>query len=233
MSGTIRGRVLPVLLGAAVIAGAANLTAYAANGHALLLGHGNTESSTTTVSRSGHGPAVSFRTATKSAPFAVNGTKVVKHLNADTLDGRHASTISHAFRYVLPKNRVLGVAFLLSDLPKGTYLASYQVATVNNTDSPTVCQLADDRSSFALVSYGVSGPAADAGEDQVEISTASGLVTVKHEGHAEIGCSNGDKLFNDLGVQNAVTLTPVVATTKGHLKDIAERGAEPGKVFGR
>jgi hypothetical protein len=229
MSHTIRGRVLPVVAGAAVLAGVANVTAYAANGHAFLLGRANTESSATTLSTSGHGPALSLRTARTSPPFAVNSGQVVKHLNADTVDGLHASKISHAFHYVLPKHRLLGISFRMVDLPKGTYLASYQVVTVNDDpdNSPTFCNLVDDKSPFALLSYGVPGPApTDPGEDQIEISTATGLAVVKHQGHAILDCSDGDRLFSAEGSQNTVTFTRVAGTTQGKLKDVASRSSE-------
>lgn len=236
MSRTIRGRVLPVV-GAAVLAGVANVTAYAANGHALLLGRVNNESSTTTVSTSGKDPAVTFHTAGRTPPFAVNSDRLVKHLNADSLDGLHAKALSHAYHYVLPKSQPLGVTFQLTDLPRGTYLASYQVATVNDdpADSPTFCALVDDGSGLQLLSFGVPGPApTDPGEHQVEISSATGLAVVKHRGHAIIECDTGDRLFSAEGSQNSVTFTPVAGTTHGKLRDLAARsGATRTHAFER
>lgn len=229
MSHTIRGRVMPVLVGAAVIAGAANVTAYAANGHALLLGRANSESSTTTLSTAGRTPALSLRTSPNAPPFSVNSRRLVKNLNADTLDGLHASKISHAYHYVLPKNRPLAAAFRLTGLPPGNYIASYQVATVNDdpAESPTFCLVVDDRNVLALLSFGVPGPAPTApGEDQIEISSATGLVLVKHRGHAVIDCGNGDRLFSDEGSQNSITLTPVAGTTNRKAADVPERSGD-------
>jgi hypothetical protein len=42
----LKSRLMSVVIGAAVVVGAANLAAYAANGHPLLLGHANAESRT-------------------------------------------------------------------------------------------------------------------------------------------------------------------------------------------
>jgi hypothetical protein len=236
MSLTIRGRLLPVVAGAAVLVGAANVTAYAANGHAFLLGHANTESSTSSLSTSGKGPAIAFHTSRKAPPFAVNSGQVVQHLNAASVDGLHASQLSHAYRYVLPKNRLLGISFQMAGLPKGTYLASYQVATIDNDPGqPTFCALVDDHSRLALIGFGVPGPApVNPGDDQVDISTATGLVVVRHKGQAVLDCDQGDRLLTAEGSQNSVTFTAVAGTTTRTPKDIAARsGNRPSLGFQR
>jgi hypothetical protein len=235
MSHTLRGRLLPVVAGAAVLVGAANVTAYAANGHAFLLGHANTESTTSSLSTSGKGPAITFHTSRQAPPFAVNSGKVVQHLNAASVDGLHASKLSHAYHYVLPKNRLLGISFQMTGLPKGTYLASYQVATVDNDPGkPTFCGLVDD-SRLALISFGVPGPApVNPGDDQADISTATGLVVVRHKGHATLDCDQGDRLLTAEGSQNSVTFTAVAGTTARTPKDVSARsGNRPSLGFQR
>ena len=100
----VRGRVLPVALAAVVLVGGANLAAYAANGHPLLLGGSNSETKTASVTNTGSGAALSLHTSKSSPPLAVNSSKVVKHLNADTVDGkqRRRPSPTNVFTYNVP-----------------------------------------------------------------------------------------------------------------------------------
>src|SRR6478609_3793615 len=82
-----RGRVLPVLAAAAVLVGGANLAAYAASGHPILLGGDNHAVGTTTVDNDGHGPAMMLKTRRDAPPLAVTSGRMVRHLNADLVDG--------------------------------------------------------------------------------------------------------------------------------------------------
>src|SRR5262249_57941840 len=88
-----RGRTVPVLLGVAALVGAANLGAYAADGHPLLLGQENHAAATTTVA-SGRAPALTLKTSAKTPPLSVSSHKVVKNLNADRVDGRDAADLT-------------------------------------------------------------------------------------------------------------------------------------------
>jgi hypothetical protein len=68
--------------------------AYAATGGTLILGHTNTADKPTTLKNAGSGSALRLATHSASTPpLAVsNGTKIV-NLNADMLDGLHASSL--------------------------------------------------------------------------------------------------------------------------------------------
>src|SRR5579862_28181 len=118
----LRGRVATVLVGAAVLVGAVNLAACAANGHPLLLGVANSETKPATVTNTGSGSALSLKTSAKVAPLTVTSTKVVKNLNADTVDGVRASSLGvTATRYVLTDG---DSNFTLKGVAAGSYLVT-------------------------------------------------------------------------------------------------------------
>jgi hypothetical protein len=122
MKPVARGRTLPVLLATTALVGAANLGAYAASGRPLLLGGHNSSPVTTTVTDTGSGPALTLRTSAKAPPLAVSSSKVVKHLNADRVDGLRAADLgAEAFTYLLP-NGPTQAALKLP--PRGTYLVT-------------------------------------------------------------------------------------------------------------
>jgi hypothetical protein len=125
MTSYARGRTLPVLLAVAALVGAANLGAYAAAGHPLLLGQANHATATTTVSTTGRTPALTLKTSKKTPPLAVSSGKVVKHLNADRVDGLDAADLgSEAITYRLANGPTQASLKLP---PPGTYLASISV----------------------------------------------------------------------------------------------------------
>ena len=148
----VRGRVLPVLLAAVVLVGGANLAAYAANGHPLLLGHANSESQTATLANTGSGPALTLQTSKKSAPLAVSSAKVVKHLNADSVDGQGASALqTQATTWSIPDGTTL--LYQLNGLKPGRYLATMSVL-LHATDV-SFCGL-DEGMTTSLIGYGVN-----------------------------------------------------------------------------
>jgi hypothetical protein len=95
-----KGVVLGAATSAVVLAAAAAL---AATGGNFILGQSNTAESTSglsanlasgpslTISNLGGGPAASFATLGKTAPFTVSSKGKVVSLNADMVDGKHAS----------------------------------------------------------------------------------------------------------------------------------------------
>jgi len=73
----------------------ADYVAFAATGKSLLLGKTNSANKVTTVKRTTPGPAMKFQVKKpNTAPFATNGKKRVKNLNADRVDGRHGSALA-------------------------------------------------------------------------------------------------------------------------------------------
>jgi hypothetical protein len=149
----VRGRVLPVLLAAVVLVGGANLAAYAANGHPLLLGHANSESQPASVTNTGSGPALTLQTSKKSAPLAVTSSKVVPHLNADRVGGSSASALqTHATTWTIPGGTTM--AFTLQGLAPGQYLATINI--VLDAPSPSSCELQDGPDTPPFLTYAVN-----------------------------------------------------------------------------
>ena len=208
---TLKSKVLPVVVGAAVIVGGANLTAYAANGHAFLLGSHNHASKTTSLAKSGKGPALSLHTSKKSPPFAVNSSKKVKHLNAATVGGLDGKVLAHAYRYVIPPSTALPLDLRLNNLPKGRYAVSLNIAT-SGTGTPYTpfCGVSDSVTEFAVFSYGVSS-------GTVAINTGNGIATVTKSGDAHVQCdgTGGTDTYNTGGSKNVVILTPLAKVTDG------------------
>lgn len=67
-------------------------SAYAAASAVMTLGGSNTEHQATTITRTTTGPALNLAVKHGSPPLGVNSSKVVGHLNADMVDGKHAAS---------------------------------------------------------------------------------------------------------------------------------------------
>jgi hypothetical protein len=81
---------------AAIVLTGGGVAAYAANGGSLLIGRSNTGTAATTLTNT-RGTPLSLRAKSSSyAPLAVNSSKVVTNLNADKLDGLHATSFAYA-----------------------------------------------------------------------------------------------------------------------------------------
>jgi hypothetical protein len=142
-----KNRVLPVVIGAGVVVGAANIGAYAANGHPLLLGHTNDETSTATVVNHGPGPALSLTTRNDVPPLEVGSQAKVRRLNADRVDGINGGQVT-AYTYSLPQifdTQSFDVTF--PKLPSGHhYVASYWLqADMKVANDGIVCELATQK----------------------------------------------------------------------------------------
>jgi len=123
-----RSRLVPVLLSAVLLVGAANLGAYAASGGPLLLGKSNTASKTTTLKTTGNKAALSLKSKAGKAPLKVsNSTKVTK-LNADLVDGLEGDALkTQTYVYDLTAINATGVfvQFALPGLPAGKYVVNF------------------------------------------------------------------------------------------------------------
>jgi hypothetical protein len=203
----LRGRVLPVALAAVVLVGGANLAAYAANGHPLLLGGNNSETKTASVTNTAAGPALSLHTSKKSPPLAVNSTKTVKNLNSDTVDGKHAAALTtNVISYTVPPGTALPFNLKLNGLPKGNYIA--MVAVVMHAGAnPSVCYLSDNTSPLDLLGYGVN---TSFGYTAVDLT---GLVTVKAGHPMFLSCNSGATVDQASDAHSQVTFTPVGKVT--------------------
>lgn len=122
------GRIITILLAAALVAFGANLAAYAANGGPLLLGKSNKATKTTKLKNS-KGTALSLKSKTGTAPFAVSNSTTVAKLSADLLDGQDSSSYrNQTFVYAITGSSTASdTAWALPGLPPGKYLASYSM----------------------------------------------------------------------------------------------------------
>jgi hypothetical protein len=181
----LKHRVLPVVAGAAVVVCGADLAAYAANGHAFLLGRGNAESSTASLTNHGRGPALSVTTGDDAPPFAVSSRAKVRHLNADRLDSHDAADLqTRTTTYALPRGVDAPFSFLLEKVRPGTYLATYDVVLNTTGDAVPSCSLEvvgseDIRSGLAY------GPAV-----QASAVSGSSLLDVPTRGRVYFACEN-------------------------------------------
>ena len=199
----IRGRVLPVTLAAVVLVGGANLAAYAASGHPLLLGQPNSASHTTTVTNTGKGAALSLHSSKKSPPLAVNSTKTVKNLNADTVDGLHAKALTtNAITYAVPGSTTVPFTMALNGLPKGSYLALVTVI-MHAGPNTSVCYLDNGATPYQLIGYGVN---TSFGYSAVN---ASGLITVRAGHPFSLTCNSALSVDDATSSFSRVTFTPV------------------------
>ncbi len=197
----LRGRVLPVALAAVVLVGGANLAAYAANGHPLLLGGSNSETKTASVTNTGKGPAISLKTSKKSPPLAVNSSKVVTHLNADSVDGKSASALTtNVITYTVPPNATVPFALTLNGLGKGNYTASFSV--VMHATTVAVCYLSDGVTPTDLLSYGpnLSG---------FSVVNGAGLVTVRAGHPMVLNCNSATSVVSASDTHSQVSFTQV------------------------
>jgi hypothetical protein len=199
----LQGRVAPVVLGAAVIVGSINLAAYAANGHPLLLGGSNSETKPSAVTNTGSGSALTLKTSTKAPPLTVNSTKVVKNLNADTVDGVSASSLGvNAVRYVLTDG---DSNFTLNGVAAGSYLVTVDYIVTGATSvSDVVVNVNGSRAGFF---YGPS-------DGTNAFVTGATVITVPKGGAVTLQ-SNGFALTNS-AVTSTATLTPISKLTSGN-----------------
>jgi len=192
----LKHRVLPVLVGAAVVVGGADLTAYAANGHPLLLGHRNSESSTAGLSNSGRGPALSLHSGKKSPSLAVSSAKLVKHLNADRVDGRQGADLqTRAVTWTIPSGG-LG-QYALDGLKSGTYLATLSILLDATTTSS--CSLFEPGHPLGVLTYG-------ANSGGLSMISGAGILTHQQSKELTLNCDDATAFANETGVESTITL---------------------------
>jgi hypothetical protein len=130
-------RALVVTAAAAALVAALALSADASGGGWVRLGGHNDTSRTTTLDRHGAGPALRLSTRSTSPPFAVTSRQRVARLDADTVDGMHATQLrTQGYVYRIGGDDDAGPWVIKSfpGLPRGYYVATYRV--VASFDSP-------------------------------------------------------------------------------------------------
>jgi hypothetical protein len=144
-----KGVVLGAVTSAVVLAAAA---AIAATGGNFILGQSNSATSTSGLSANlastpaldlanlGGGPAASFRTGTAIAPFTVNSNVKVAKLNADLVDGKHASAFLPVAGKAVDSDKLDGLdSTAFQARVSGTCGGGEAIRTVN-VDGTVACQ---------------------------------------------------------------------------------------------
>ena len=156
-----RSRIVPVLLAAVLLVGAANLGAYAANGGPLLLGKSNTASKTTKLKTTGNGAALSLKSKATAPPLKVSSSTTVAKLSADLVDGLDSSALRNR-TYVFNLN-ASGITqnhavFTLNGLPPGRYLVDLNVvASIGGSPTGASCFLVTGSGPSAIAPVMVQG----------------------------------------------------------------------------
>ncbi|MGZ6751480.1 MAG: hypothetical protein ACXVD5_13325 [Nocardioides sp.] len=226
-----QGRTLPVLLAALVLVGGANVAAYAANGHPLLLGGSNTASRTTTLRSTGHGAALTLKPRAGKPPLAVTSSAKVAGLNADLVDGRHASDLATTVRhYTVPASTPPAGTVGFPDLPAGVYLMSYSLVVTTASGVPVCFATAPGMSAAEGVSYSVpSGTGYFTNNATALVDTRGGALSIV--------CNNSSAVSfysTDGDAHSSVAFTPVDTVVTGTSARPAPRtGARTGPVTGR
>ena len=133
---------------AAVLVVCTDYVAFATTGDSLLLGKVNHAGAVTTIDRTTNGPALKLHTNNAgSAPIVTNGHGMVANLNADQVDGRHAS-------YFAPKAHAPIAAGYLDG--NGTQVAGFGVSAATWNDANDRYEITVTGQSFALFSYAVT-----------------------------------------------------------------------------
>ncbi len=144
---TIRSTVT-TLAAAAVLVGGADLASYAATGHPLLIGRSNSGVGTTSLKNLGRGPALSLNSAKSAPPLLVNSSKLVKHLNADTIHGVPASVaapVNYQIRIAKIGPTWTDHKFVTTRVPPGVYQITISGLVVPDVTAAVTCLAGDKR----------------------------------------------------------------------------------------
>ena len=131
--------VAATMTAAALLVIGVDYTTYAATGDSLILGKKNTSFKHTQIVRRAAGPALTLSSRGKARPsLQVSSTARVPRLNADLLDGLHASRLSSdAVTYVIGRRDqvVPGAGTWSLDIAPGQYQVTFKVLA-NPTETP-------------------------------------------------------------------------------------------------
>lgn len=188
--------------------------AYAATGRSMILGKSNKANKVTTVIRTNSGPAMQFKVKNGTgAPIKVNSKGRIGKLNADMVDGKHASDLgvrTTVYDHNIALTGVAAMKFSLPAVQAGSYLATMDGWIYGPSGGSMICYLRVGASGDRLQQW---FPAA-AGNTFFPVSTA-GVVIVQTTGDLIVSCSSSItgnwSDFNNF----QVTLTPIDAVTDG------------------
>ncbi len=200
----LKNRVLTVVMGAAVVVGAANIGAYAANGHPLLLGRVNHSVGATTVVNDGQGPALNLKTGKGQPPMAVNSRARVKNLDADTVDGLNGKSLrTNARVFSIPGMK--SHQYLLKGVRPGRYLATLDVTLASSGTAG--CALEDSQTGEYLAFASGASDSLYAG------ASAAAVITLPPGSSLLLSCNND---ITDVSFfHNTVSVSPMGTVTQG------------------
>ncbi len=221
----MRSRFLTVLIAAIVVVGGLNVAAYAATGGKFLLGKSNTANRTSTLTKTGNGPALSLKTKASAPPLKVSSSKRVARLNADTVDGKHAKSLqTRPSVYELPLIASTNRFTVYVDLNPGVYQVDYSVLANMSAIGATVNCFWNSTFEGSPVTtgygYGATFSSFSTSNSSTTIltsGTADWLECFSDGGNAVIGTSN------QAGSQITVTRIDSIAYKSG--SPTAPRGA--------
>lgn len=170
---------------------AANGVAYAATGHAFILGESNQASTTTTLTRTTNGVPLVLNAKSGYAPLAVNSTRRVARLNADMVDGLHASALQlNTIQYQLPQTTTTSAAATFPGLAPGIYLVNMNATVYTTSTTSEVVDCGIEAGPNHSVDVAATVPT----NSHIAIATASGVLDAR-QGGVKLTCSDG---VNDL-----------------------------------
>ncbi len=170
--------------------------AFAATGQSLLLGRSNSANKATAITRTTSGPALQLNVKNGTgAPMKVNSKGRIGKLNADYVDGKHATDLGvRTTVYSYNVNVVGGSSFTFSlpSVPAGSYLATMDGWIYGPSASTLICYLRVGGSDDRLQQWFPSVT----GNTYFPVST-SGVVTAPTTTNLIVRCSGNSGTWTD------------------------------------
>lgn len=217
---------LSVIGAVTVLVLAGNTVALATTGHSFILGKANKAHKVTTLKRTTNGPALKVVTKTPTqAPFAVNGRGKVVSLNADLVDGKHATDLGVRTRVYRQPLNLTNVSTFAVDVPSvaaGTYLVSYGAWIYGTAGSSSYCWIQRDNVNNQITANSLN----TVNSSGFQPFSASGIIKLPATGFVRLYCAysaNQATLSTYSGAPIEITLTrvddaagsPLARTTSG------------------
>lgn len=208
-----RSRLVPVVAAAALLVGTGAFSAEAARSlKPVLLGVSNHAAKATKISTT-KGPALVLKTRSGQAPLKVTSDKLVRNLNADTVDGKSASDLgSRSYTFTLP-SAAASTSFTwgFDALPNGDYLASYDILGKTAT-APVTCYFRAFTSSPSRGGQSVSSPTGTGGVTNNSATTTVGfqqpaLKSILHCDSSSAFSINSDYISDPVSYSYSSTVT--------------------------
>lgn len=212
-------------------------TTYAVSGSSLLLGHDNTAGHVTTLTRHGPGAALSLKTTGQQSPsLKVSSAARVPHLNADTVDGMHASALTTravSYRAGARGDTIPGAGFWSVNVKPGPYLVSFKAFLIPDAVDPgstvdVICGVADLNTIGPNTRVYTADSASYSNQFPVLMSGAD-VVRIRNDANPGIVCTSSTGA--DLTLFKSVTASFTRVNHRG-VEDADPVQVEPTKVNG-